>query len=293
MRYSSDKSSETPRVSLITVALNGGDGLARTFKSVFAQDYQPIDYIVIDGGSTDGSVELIKRHEARLAYWISEPDHGISDAFNKGINAASGDLIGFLNADDWLSPNQITEAVKALQASDASFVFGDLLYHAPDGTCLHKITGDQNYAAKIGSGMPALNHPTLLAKRAVFDDIGGFDEHYQVAMDYDWILRAHRTGHRGVYAKTVLGHMTLAGVSDQLFIKGLTEVRQIATWHGAPSAQAWLLFSLRVIKGSLQRILRCLLPASLYHRLRQGVNADYQFIGASLSACPGQDRPDP
>ena len=270
---------DTPLVSLITIVLNGGDALSRTFESVFAQTYPSIDYIVIDGGSTDGSLDLIEKHSERIAYWVSEPDEGISDAFNKGIAAAKGDYIGLLNADDWLSPDQIEEAVCALSSSEASFAFGDLLYHAPDGEALHVIQGDPRYEQKIASLMPALNHPTMLARRELFDDIGGFDPRYQVAMDYDWVLRAHRAGHRGAYARSILGHMTLAGTSDTQFVRGLSEVRDIAISHGQPTAKAWLLFGYRVVKGLAQRLLHRMAPPSFYEWLRGWFNRDYQSLG--------------
>lgn len=267
-----------PLISIITVVLNGGDALLRTFESVFAQHYQPIEYIVIDGGSTDGSVDLIKRYSDRIAYWVSEPDQGISDAFNKGIAAVKGDYIGLLNADDWLSHHQIEEAAKALENSDAGFVFGDLFYHAPDGSTLHMIQGDRHYGAKIKSLMPALNHPTMLVRRQVYEDIGGFDRRYKVAMDYDWALRAHLAGHRGVYSSNLIGHMTLAGTSDRQFVQSLIEVRKIAINHGQRQIAAWPLFCSRVVKGMAQRLLHRYAPTSLYRLLRGMINRDYQSV---------------
>jgi GT2 family glycosyltransferase len=269
---------DRPLVSLITVVLNGGDALRRTFESVFAQRYQPIEYIVIDGGSTDGSVDLIKQHSDRIAYWVSEPDQGISDAFNKGIATAKGDYIGLLNADDWLSPDQIEEAIRMLESSDAGFAFGDLFYHAPDGTTLHMIQGDAAYESKIQSLMPALNHPTMLVRRTVFDDIGGFDQRYKVAMDYDWALRAHLAGHKGVHSKNIVSHMTLAGTSDRQFVQSLIEVRRIATSHGQRPAIAWPLFCYRVVKGMAQRFFHRYAPTSVYRLLRGLINRDYQSV---------------
>jgi GT2 family glycosyltransferase len=279
-----------PKVSLITVVLNGGDALLRAFESVFAQTYGAIDYIVIDGGSSDGSVDLIKHHDGRIAYWISEPDRGISDAFNKGIAAAGGDYVGLLNADDWLSPDQIENAVRALQSSGAGFAFGDLMYHAPDGTPLHLIRGDPNYAATIESRMPALSHPTMLARKVVFDTIGGFDPRYRVAMDYDWALRAHRAGFTGVHANGVLAHMSLAGTSDRQFVRGLSEVRTIAVSHGQPKLAAWPLFGLRIVKGMAQRLLQRHAPTAIYRWLRGCFNRDYRTLTCDQRRARGPDH---
>jgi GT2 family glycosyltransferase len=293
LRRSSSGAGDRPTVSLITVVLNGGDALLRTFESVFAQTYQPIDYIVIDGGSTDGSVDLIRRHGDRIAYWVSEPDQGISDAFNKGVAEAKGDYIGLLNGDDWLSPDQIEQAVRALEASDASFAFGDLFYHAQDGEPLHRIQGDRHYRAKIKSRMPALNHPTMLARRQVFDDIGGFDRRYSVAMDYDWVLRAHLAGHLGVYSDRIVGHMTLAGTSDREFVQALKDVRDIARRHGQSAAAAWSLFAFRIVKGMAQRLLQRHAPVSLYRLLRGWVNRDYQPVSGDAAEGPPVDSKAP
>lgn len=282
---------EPSKVSLITVVLNGGEALARTFESVFAQSYESIEYIVIDGGSTDGSVDLIKRQGERIAHWVSEPDEGISDAFNKGIALATGDYLGLLNADDWLSPDQIERAVHALNASDADFVFGDLVYHDPSGPALHIIKGDPLYHQKIRSRMPALNHPTMLVKRTVFETVGGFDRRYSVAMDYDWVLRAHLLGYRGVYEPGILGHMTLAGTSDRRFVEGLAEVRKIAISHSQPAALAWPLFAFRTIKGLGQRLVHRHLPAAFYDRLRGWINPDYQTLSGDAADPTGSGQP--
>ncbi len=263
-------------VSLITVVLNNRTAFERAAASVAAQSHRPIEYIVIDGGSTDGTVDAIRRFATCIAHWESEPDRGISHAFNKGIAAASGDYLGFVNADDWLEPDQIERAVQALESRHADFVFGDLAYHAPDGKPLHIIKGDQHYADSIGSRMPALNHPTMLVKRTVFDSIGGFDERYKIAMDYDWALRAHLAGFRGRYAPDVVGHMTLDGTSDRHFVQGLGEVRNIATDHGQSMIKAWLLFGYRIFKGIAQRKMQRHAPSSLYQLLRGWANPDFR-----------------
>ncbi len=263
-------------VSLITVVLNNKSAFERAAESVFAQSFRPVEHIVIDGGSTDGTVDVIQRFADRITHWVSEPDRGISHAFNKGIAAASGHYLGFVNADDWLDPKQIEHAVHALESRGADFVFGDLAYHDTGGRLLHVIKGDQYYADRIGSRMPALNHPTMLVKRTVFDVIGGFDERYEVAMDYDWALRAHLAGFHGRYAPDVFGHMTLDGTSDRRFIQGLAEVRKIATDHGQSVIKAWPLFGYRVFKGITQRKMQRYAPSSLHRLLRGWANPDYR-----------------
>ena len=265
-------------VSLITVVMNGGAAFERAVQSVFAQTFKSIDYIIIDGGSNDGTVDVIKSHADQLAYWLSEPDRGISHAFNKGIAAAKGDYIGIVNADDWLEPDQIEKAVSALGRDGADFVFGNLAYHDQDGSLLHIMRGDPGYAEVIKSRMPALNHPTILVKRTLFDRIGVFDERYRIAMDYDWVLRAHLAGCTGAYAPDLLGHMTLNGVSDRQFVGGLAEVRDIAIHHGQSGAKAWPLFGFRIVKGLAQRLLQRHASPDFYDKLRRWVNPQYQKL---------------
>jgi glycosyltransferase involved in cell wall biosynthesis len=250
--------------------------LSRTIESVLAQTYPEVEHVVIDGASTDGTLAVVRRYADRLAHWRSEPDRGISDAFNKGVAAARGDCIGLLNADDWLEVEQIERAVTALGRSGADFVFGDLLYHDPAGRTLFRIRGDPHYARAIDRGMPDVNHPTLLARREVYERVGGFDPALRFAMDYDWLLRAHRAGFRGAYAPEVVGHMTLAGASDRDYVRALGEVRAIAIAHGEPAARAWPLYLYRVAKGTAQRALRRSAPAGLYEVLRRWVNPGYE-----------------
>jgi glycosyltransferase involved in cell wall biosynthesis len=267
--------SERPLVSIVTVALNRVATIERTIESVLGQSHRPIEYIVIDGGSADGTADVVGRYADRLAYWISEPDRGIGEAFNKGLACATGELIGLVNADDWLAPEQIATGVAALQRSGADFVFGDLVYHAADGRSLFRIKGDPDYARAIGRGMPDVNHPTLLAKRAVYQRVGGFDPALRCAMDYDWLLRAHHAGFRGVYEPALVGHMTLEGVSDLRFRQAYAEVREIAIRHGEPALAAWALYGYRLVKGSARRRLERLLPAGLHERLRRRINRQF------------------
>jgi glycosyltransferase involved in cell wall biosynthesis len=269
---------------MVTVVRNGGPTLERALASVLGQSYAPIEYIIVDGASTDGTIEVIRRFEHRLALWISEPDQGISEAFNKGIAASSGELIGLLNADDWMEPEQVAHAVAALEASGADFVFGDLAVHDASGEVSHRIRGDADYARRLATGMPAVSHPTVLARRSAYERIGLFDLRCRVAMDYDWLLRAERAGCRGVYAPEVVAHMSLGGVSDERYLRALAEVRDISRRHGVPAAAAFARFGYRVVKGRLQRALKRLAPRPLYDFLRRRVNRSYE---------PSRPRNDP
>ena len=106
---------QQPLVSIITIVFNGGKHLQQTIESVLGQSYSNIEYIIIDGGSKDSSVSIIEKYSAQLAYWTTEPDKGISDAFNKGIKKTKGQIIGIINADDWYEADTVQQVVTAIK----------------------------------------------------------------------------------------------------------------------------------------------------------------------------------
>ena len=179
-----------PTVSIITAVRNGLPFVEETIESVLSQTYPAIEYIVVDGGSTDGTLDVVRRNGARIAHWISEPDRGISDAFNKGLRLASGDYLMFLNADDWLaSPDAITLLVEAARARNCpQVIYGDCdLYDRDTRSFLYRASIPYERAALLGGA--ALPHPGLLTHRDYFNLHGEFDESFRIAMDYEFFLR--------------------------------------------------------------------------------------------------------
>ncbi|MDB5406174.1 MAG: hypothetical protein JWL84_1086 [Rhodospirillales bacterium] len=266
-----------PLVSVITVALNAAATLARTIDSVHRQTFQSIEHIVVDGGSSDGTVALLKSRLRPSDFSISKTDRGISDAFNKGVALARGTMIQFLNADDWLSPDQIERGVAALDRSGADFVYGDLIFYEA-GVPSFRYLGDPDYARKLPLRMPSLNHPTVLARRAAFERIGLFSPRYHHAMEYDWFLRLHKAGGVGVYDPAILGHMTHEGVSNREFLRTIDEVRRIAVAHGRAALPAYVEARLRALKTRSSFFFRqhC---EGLYRLTRRSINSSYRPLG--------------
>lgn len=268
-----------PDVSIVTVALNAAKTLERTIRSVQAQNFSTIEHVLVDGGSSDGTLDIIRRLARPQDYWISEKDRGISDAFNKGVTLSRGRYVLILNADDWLSCDQIGRSVAALESSGADFVFGDLIFYEGDRP-VFRYVGDPHYARAIRRRCPALGHPTVLASRGAFARIGLFDPVYRNAMDYDWLLRLHCAGARGVYCPEVVGHMTHDGVSNLLFRRTIEEVRRIVIAQGRSPLLAGLEAQFRDLKTRLaQPVKRRGRP--LYQLVRRTINPSYRPVGVS------------
>lgn len=179
-----------PRITIITVVRNGGELFTATVDSVAAQDYPSIEFIIIDGGSIDCTLEIIRANADRISAWKSEPDLGIADAFNKGIALATGDYLLFLNADDSLvAPDVITRIADAIVAGN----FPELAY----GDCrvVSRNTRKERYIARIVFDLGAfhrgamLPHPSLFMHRSYFERFGCYDTSFLIAMDYEILLR--------------------------------------------------------------------------------------------------------
>lgn len=201
-----------PLVSVITPSFNQAQFLEETILSVLDQNYPNTQYIVIDGGSTDGSVDIIKKYEDRLAYWVSEPDRGQSHAINKGWQRATGDILAYLNADDVYTPGAITAAVHALLAnSEACMVYGDALFTNEHGKIRKKYKAlpfDIHRTLESNDGF--IPQATAFIRRHALDSVGLLDEELHMVMDYDlWVrlgLQYPVTSLPGIYLAKVREH---------------------------------------------------------------------------------------
>ena len=215
--------SPLPLVSVITVVLNRRHTLLDAMQSVFAQTYTgPIEYVLIDGGSTDGTVDLIQAHQDRIAIFLSERDAGISDAFNRGLALASGAIIGILNSDDWYAPDTIERVVAAFQQTPGTGVAcGRLQYwkgETPDAIF-------PSHPDRLGIDM-TVNHPTMFVHRAVYEHGGLFKLNYRYAMDYELALRFQAMRVQFASIDAVLANMRFDGAADRNWYSSLREMRQ-------------------------------------------------------------------
>ncbi len=198
---------DLPVVSIITVVLNGEKHLEQTFNSVLKQSYPNIEYIVIDGGSTDNTMHIIEQYDSKIDYWISEKDGGIYFAMNKGISLASGKLIGIVNADDFFEENTVQLVVDSYLKTDADVFHGDMLLI----TANKPVRMKHDYQKM--NEYPAIFHPTCFVKKTVYEKIGGFDTSYKISADYDFLLRCIRKNYSFHYIPEVLSNFRPGGMS--------------------------------------------------------------------------------
>ncbi len=179
------------KISLLTVSHNSAATIADTIESIRKQDYPAIEYIIVDGDSKDGTVEIIKQHSTFITRWLSEPDKGIYDAMNKAIGLATGEVVGILNSDDfYFDSTIISQVAAAFENQDIDAVFGDLIFVDPNN--LKKTVRTYSSAkwnpTKFAKGfMPA--HPTFFVRRKYYGQFGLFKTDYKIAADYELLIR--------------------------------------------------------------------------------------------------------
>lgn len=206
------------KISLITVSRNAVTTIQRCMDSVFVQNYPDVEYIVIDGNSDDGTWETIKKSKTDIHFCKSEPDDGIYDAINKGIRQATGEVVGVLNADDYLVNNGVlSDIVRCFQENMPDVVYADLDYVSPNGQVVRKWRAGNYERNQFNYGwMPP--HPTFYARRKLFNDFGFYKEDYGSAADYELMLRfmyVHKL--KVCYLDKVIVKMMTGGVSNKDF----------------------------------------------------------------------------
>lgn len=220
------------KLSIITINRNNAAGLEKTMQSVAAQTYKEFEYIIIDGASTDGGVEVIKSFESKFGHlkWVSEPDSGIYNAMNKGIRMASGDYIQILNSGDSLAKEDVTERMLSAlgETGDPSVLYGNMVKCFPDG---YRMV-DKSFAGQeitmLGMYTGTLNHDPAYIRRDLFDKYGYYDESLKIVSDWKWYLQAIILGgEKPKYVDMDVTLFDMTGISETSKELDQTERKQV------------------------------------------------------------------
>jgi glycosyltransferase involved in cell wall biosynthesis len=207
------------KISLVTVVYNAQDTIGNCIESVISQNYNDVEHVIIDGGSTDNTLQIINQYRSHIKCLISESDHGIYDAMNKGIRQTSGQIVGMLNADDYFADNEVLQAVAKVftQQQQIDVVYGDLDVINPLGKVIRKWRSGQCRINSFTRGfMPP--HPTFYCKRNLFEKLGYYSLEYGSAGDYELMARfMHLHKIRSFYINKIMVKMRVGGVSSQSF----------------------------------------------------------------------------
>jgi glycosyltransferase involved in cell wall biosynthesis len=226
------------KISLITVSYNSAATIKDTIESVLSQDHPDIEYIIVDGKSKDGTIDIIQSYGGKIAKWISEPDKGIYDAMNKGLKLATGDVVGMLNSDDFYFDSTIISMVaKAFSDESVDAVFGNLIVVDPKN--LQKTVrtySSKNWRPeKFARGfMPA--HPTFFVRRKYYEQHGLFKTDYKIASDYEMLIRllhVHRLRYRYLPVTMVImrkGGVSSNGIKSNIILNN--EIKRACTSNG-------------------------------------------------------------
>lgn len=239
------------KISIITVNLNGAMTLDRTINSVIQQPYKDREYIIVDGGSTDLSHEIIEKYTNHINKIIIGNDKGISDAFNKGISLASGDIIGIISSDDYLTANVLDDIAKCYEDNDhPDVIYGKAGFIENNSTVIVR----PDPLDVIWKRQP-LKHSSVFVSQKAYEKWGMFDLAYKYAMDYELILRFFVKGARFVYIDRTLSFFSSGGVNQIYLQRTIKEVRDISIQYGMPRFKADLILYLKKTKIFLKNLL--------------------------------------
>jgi len=240
---------DNPLISIVTVVFNGVRYLEDTILSVLNQTYDNVEYIIIDGGSTDGTLDIIRKYESAIDYWVSEPDEGIADAFNKGISLCTGDWVGIINADDMYCKNTLELVSKQVSAR---ILCGRLRLIAEDETFELPARPD------VLPRMMSVNHPTVFIRKEIYKQFGTFDTSFKIAMDFELMIRLHQQNIHFMVLEDVLAVMRMGGISDKSFRKSLKEVYRAKIKNGLSRNHSLIIyygqFTRSLVQDFLERI---------------------------------------
>ncbi|HXY53891.1 MAG TPA: glycosyltransferase family 2 protein [Nitrospirota bacterium] len=244
------------KLSIITISYNSVKTLESTIQSVISQNCPGLEYLIVDGGSTDGTVDIIRKYHAsgHVTRYISEKDAGISDAFNKGIAMSTGDIIGMINSDDHYVPGVLEKVCKLYEENGTNFVlYGNMLRQSEDKTVRIRPRPLQRLWIYVDC---PYDHPTVFVPKAVYDRIKPYNTNYRYSMDYDFYVRAMKAGIQFRYLNEDIALFSTGGISSQSARECHREVLRIQKENGMFLPLSYLTYAMKMLVNLLKRALR-------------------------------------
>jgi glycosyltransferase involved in cell wall biosynthesis len=245
-----------PKISIVTITYNSENTVEETIKSVISQEYPNLEYIIIDGASTDGTLDVVNKYSDRIAKIVSEPDKGISDAFNKGIKHATGEIIGIINSDDILLPGAL-DAVAAAYEDGVGVYRGNIFIWDSESDTRIQACPSMKFPLHTYKKRIVCHQGTFVAK-SVYEKYGAFKTHFRFMMDVDLLIRLYEAGVKFKYIPTELAMFRLGGVTSSSFLKKTGELERLFRENGAGWLYAKSHVVLFCITNSILTVLRSL-----------------------------------
>lgn len=247
------------KISIITVVYNNEATIQQAIESVLNQSYPNIEYVIIDGNSTDNTVSIIEEYKNKLGYFTSEPDKGLYDAMNKGIQAATGDVIGILNSDDlYQDRNVLSDIINQFKAdTDLDIVYGDLVYVKKEAVDqVVRNWKSKDYYAKFFDDGNVPPHPSLFLKKSVYQKVGLFDLEFKLAADYEFMFRVFKKyDFKSKYINRLIVKMRLGGETNKSIQNIINQNKEILrAWSQNGLIPPFRLMPLRISKRLSQFI---------------------------------------
>ena len=240
-----------PKISIITITFNSEKTLEETILSVINQEYSNLEYLIIDGGSKDHTLDVVEKYRDRISFVISEPDKGISDAFNKGIKYATGEIIGIINSDDLLMPNALHSIAKEYDPS-VDVYSGDLLFFNTDTNKTFRTTPELNFdKLKLQYGVA---HPSRFIRKDAYERYGTYAVDLRYKMDIDLLVRFYKHGAKFKYINEVLAMFRMGGATSDSITKKKKDYMNFVLRNGWSKFDFYMIWTMALLKHYAKKI---------------------------------------
>ena len=259
-----------PVFTILMPVMNRADLLPRALDSIIAQTYPNIEVLIADGNSRDGTVDVLRRYDSSITYWLSEKDRDSIDAINKLSAIATGTYTTMFLSDDWLPPDYFEIAARAFERTGADILYGDLSLYDEKGVLLTHVRGKADYRKSIRYEF-SVTSPGWIFRQAMSQEIGLLNSRLDIAPDYEWVLRAHMAGYSGAHEPALLYNFLVSGRSTVQAVRGYRELRQTAIAYGGNPVVAWRRFIFATLRNRSRKLLQALLPEAAVMRIQKMV----------------------